>query len=453
MTPTSFLKETCHGHFEWNWFIHIWSFQFQWVMGFMLNIKCVISKFTIVGIMWHIFRFSCDIAAINLRYGFLKLMAANVWWHQWLCTITRFTVVITFLTGICSTDRWHRSLNFINKFMDFMLSSEKTSTVFLKNDTPVSIELIKLRNHLTFKFIKMRLLRKTLVFDGWNNTNPIVTFIGLRIRDMLPGNITENWYGGNNVIPNVSVTIGMRMGPRVEIYNTRFRMTNYPIFSIVNTVFYWYCISWNVTVNEVIMCRADGRRRLTFQRVSGRIRLSVSTVNRTYELSGTTHVTLFPKYGKHSTGPSTYGSWLRTYSKSFSCKPVLTVCSYRAQSNEIFTYGEVSRGSVPRVRRYGLLYLRAVEYDQWLVIGLISCWRTAWKDHVTQQVRRTEPVLSGTFHKMKFMNSFESTIYNIPPFLSFWRENAENIITQNVFCVENSSSWMPLAPSDLEPVP
>ena len=40
---------------------------------------------------------------------------------------------------------------------------------------------------------------------------------------------------------------------------------------------------------------------------NGRIRLSVSTVNRTYELSGITHVTLSRKYGKHSTGPSTYG--------------------------------------------------------------------------------------------------------------------------------------------------
>ena len=101
---------------------------------------------------------------------------------------------------------------------------------------------------------------------------------------------------------------------------------------------------------------------------TGRIRLFVSTVNRTYEFSGITHVTLFPKYGKHSTGPSAYGPWVRTYSKSFSCKPVLTVCSYRAQSNEIFTYGEVSRGSVPRVRRYGLLYLRAVEYDHYQVL-------------------------------------------------------------------------------------
>ena len=220
--------------------------------------------------MWNTFRFSCDIAVNNLWYSFLKLMAENVCWHQWLCTITRFTVVITFLTGICSTDRWHRSLNFINIFMDYMSSSALyTSTVFFNNDTHVGIELIKVRIHLTLKFIKMRLLRKTLVFDGWTNTNQIVTFIGLRIRDMLPGSITENWYGGNNVIPTVSVTIGMRMGIRIEIYNTRFRMTNYPIFSIVNIVFYWYCISWDVTVNEVIMCRADGRRRLTLQRVTG----------------------------------------------------------------------------------------------------------------------------------------------------------------------------------------
>ena len=104
---------------------------------------------------------------------------------------------------------------------------------------------------------------------------------------------------------------------------------------------------------------------INFYLVIGRIRLSVSTVNRTYELSGITHVTPFRKYGKHSTGPSTYGPWSRTYSKLFSCKPVLTVCSYGAQSNEICTYGRVSRGTIPRVRRYGLLYLRTVEYDHY----------------------------------------------------------------------------------------
>ena len=37
-------------------------------------------------------------------------------------------------------------------------------------------------------------------------------------------------------------------------------------------------------------------------------------------------------------------------------KSVLMVCSYRAQLNEICTYGRVSRGSLLRVRRYGLLY-------------------------------------------------------------------------------------------------
>ena len=51
---------------------------------------------------------------------------------------------------------------------------------------------------------------------------------------------------------------------------------------------------------------------------TGRIRLSVSTVNRTYELSGITHVTPFRKYEKHLTGPSTYGPWVRIPTASFS---------------------------------------------------------------------------------------------------------------------------------------
>ena len=95
----------------------------------------------------------------------------------------------------------------------------------------------------------------------------------------------------------------------------------------------------------------------------GCIWLSVITVNCTCQLSGITHVTPFCKYGKHSTGPSTYRPWVRTYSKLFSCKSSLTVCSYRALSNEICTYGRVSLGLYPRVCRCGLLYLRTVEYD------------------------------------------------------------------------------------------
>ena len=98
---------------------------------------------------------------------------------------------------------------------------------------------------------------------------------------------------------------------------------------------------------------------------NGRIRLSESAENRTYQLSKITHVTPFRKYVIHSTGPRIYGRWDRTYSMLFSCKSILTVCSYRAQSNEICMYGIVSRGSLPRVRRYSLLYLRTVEYDQW----------------------------------------------------------------------------------------
>ena len=48
----------------------------------------------------------------------------------------------------------------------------------------------------------------------------------------------------------------------------------------------------------------------------------------------------------------------------------------------------------------------------------------------------TEPVLCGTFHKIIFMNSLE--VQNTqqhpppPPLFSFWRKNAQNIISQNV---------------------
>ena len=85
--------------------------------------------------------------------------------------------------------------------------------------------------------------------------------------------------------------------------------------------------------------------------IIGHIWLSGSTVNHTHELSGINHVTLFRKYGKHSTGSITYGPWARTYRKLFSCKSVLMVCSYRAQSNEMCMHERVSRGSLPWVRR------------------------------------------------------------------------------------------------------
>ena len=92
------------------------------------------------------------------------------------------------------------------------------------------------------------------------------------------------------------------------------------------------------------VCINDETGKCTI-RDNGRIRPSVSTANRTYEPSRTTHMTSPRKHGKHSTGPSTYEPWVRTYSKLFSCKSVLTVCSYRAQPNEIHTCGRASRGS------------------------------------------------------------------------------------------------------------
>ena len=55
-------------------------------------------------------------------------------------------------------------------------------------------------------------------------------------------------------------------------------------------------------------------------------------------------------------GPSAYGLWVRTYNKLLYCKSFPTLCSYRAQSNEICTYGRLSHGCLPRVPRYGLLY-------------------------------------------------------------------------------------------------
>ena len=110
----------------------------------------------------------------------------------------------------------------------------------------------------------------------------------------------------------------------------------------------WYTISVTMFFNQQTISDTRCHCRDT-QDIIGRIRLSVSTVNRTDELSGMTHATPFCRYGKHSTGPGTYGLWVRTYSKLF-CKSIFTVCSYWARSNEICTYGSVSRGSIPRVR-------------------------------------------------------------------------------------------------------
>ena len=80
----------------------------------------------------------------------------------------------------------------------------------------------------------------------------------------------------------------------------------------------------------------------------------VSTVNRTYELSGITHVTPFRKYGKHSTGPTTYGPesiptsscspvspFLRfVVSQPSRMKSVHTDCTY-GHSNTIYVWRKI----------------------------------------------------------------------------------------------------------------
>ena len=74
----------------------------------------------------------------------------------------------------------------------------------------------------------------------------------------------------------------------------------------------------------------DGNQSFSY----GRIRMSVSEGepyrsqrNRTYEHARITDVTPFCIYEKYSTGPSTYGPWVRTCNKMFFCKPVLMVCN------------------------------------------------------------------------------------------------------------------------------
>ena len=70
---------------------------------------------------------------------------------------------------------------------------------------------------------------------------------------------------------------------------------------------------------------------------------------------------LFPKYGNIRLGPVLTD---RESVPTASCSPVSPLLRFVVtESNAIFTYRIVSRGSVPRVRRYDLLYLRAVEYD------------------------------------------------------------------------------------------
>ena len=96
----------------------------------------------------------------------------------------------------------------------------------------------------------------------------------------------------------------------------------------------------------------------------GRIRLSVSTASRTYELSEETHLTPFGTYRFPAMGLFNSRPYGRTYRRTTCCRYGLMACKYWAQSKLSCTCGRVSRGVFPRVRRYGLLYLWTGEYDR-----------------------------------------------------------------------------------------
>ena len=95
----------------------------------------------------------------------------------------------------------------------------------------------------------------------------------------------------------------------------------------------------------------------------GRIELSVSTASSTYELSEVTHLAPFCTYKFHSTG-------LCNYRKNGLTQEQLAVgtdsrSKSTGPSRSVFSrYGRVSHGLFPRVRKYDLLYLRPVKYDQ-----------------------------------------------------------------------------------------
>ena len=99
---------------------------------------------------------------------------------------------------------------------------------------------------------------------------------------------------------------------------------------------------------------------------NGRNRLSVSTTNRTHQLSEGTRVTPFHTYRFNSTGlcvttnrkNGLTGGQLAVGTDSVSTGPS------RIFSARVFrSYVRVSRGLLPRFSRYGLLYFRTVEYD------------------------------------------------------------------------------------------
>ena len=77
-------------------------------------------------------------------------------------------------------------------------------------------------------------------------------------------------------------------------------------------------------------------RKTMFHSNMGRIRLSISIVNLTYEFSGITHVPPFLSYGRKTFDWAQYLRTVTPYLQQLvPCKSVLMVCSYSVQSNKI----------------------------------------------------------------------------------------------------------------------
>ena len=136
------------------------------------------------------------------------------------------------------------------------------------------------RHQITPKFIKIWLLRKTLhMIDGITPIKLSILcasefdhkFVEAEFEICCPEisqKIPEMWEIMSSIASFMNEVrwiavwlLEWKWALSVEIYNTRFRMTNYPIFSIVTTVFYWLCTRWGITVREVTLGLYSLRRR------------------------------------------------------------------------------------------------------------------------------------------------------------------------------------------------
>ena len=132
---------------------------------------------------------------------------------------------------------------------------------------------------------------------------------------------------------------------------------------------------WWIYTNEMYNARMIDwyRQQYTALKMTARVILGLCNicifshaVDRTCDLSEGTRVAAFRTYGFHSAGLCNCGPWEWICRRITSCKCGLTVQKCWARSGVFRACGGVSRGLFPGFRGCDLLYLRTVEYDQWL---------------------------------------------------------------------------------------